>query len=77
MTQTPERRMYLMWKARRKNSGDWYRRGYGASPLMQVARRFKVPVRLVCEAIEAQRGPDSTTEPVRLSRRALDVRRSC
>ena len=52
MNQTPERRMYLAWKARRKRYD--YRNGEGASPLMQVAWRFKVPIRVVRDAIEAQ-----------------------
>jgi predicted transcriptional regulator len=56
MTQTPQRRMYLMWKSRRRNYD--YRNGEGASPLMQVARSFKVPIRVVREAIEVQRGTD-------------------
>lgn len=53
MGQTPERRMYLMWKAERKRHD--YRRGEKHSPLMKVARRFGVPIRRVREAIETQR----------------------
>jgi hypothetical protein len=56
MTQTPERRMFLTWKSVRKNHD--YRNGEGASPLMQVARAFRVPIRVVRDAIEAQRGTD-------------------
>jgi hypothetical protein len=59
MAQTPERRMFLAWKSRRKRYD--YRNGEGVSPLMQVARRFGVPIRTVRAAIEAQRG----TDPVR------------
>ena len=62
MSQTPECRMFLYWKSRRRRYD--YRSGEGASPLMQVARRFGVPIRAVRDAIEAQRGPD----PVVLSR---------
>lgn len=58
--QRPERRMYLAWKAARADS-DWYRSGCGPSPLMQVARKFKVPVRVVRDAIETQRGPGRRT----------------
>ena len=43
-----------MWKSRRKHYD--YRNGEGVSPLMQVARRFGVPIRTVRAAIEAQRG---------------------
>jgi hypothetical protein len=56
VTQTPERRMFLMWKSVRKSYD--YRRGEWGSPLMQVARRFRVPIRVVREAIEVQRGTD-------------------
>jgi predicted transcriptional regulator len=62
VSQTPERRMFLAWKSRRKHYD--YRHGEGASPLMQVARRFGVPIRVVRDAIEAQRG----TDPVAVSR---------
>jgi hypothetical protein len=48
--------MYLMWKAAKRN-GDWWRRGWGHSPLMQVAQRFRVPVREVRDIIDAQKGP--------------------
>lgn len=54
--------MFLMWKSVRK--GYDYRNGERGSPLMQVARCFKVPVRAVRDAIEAQRG----TDPVTVSR---------
>ena len=53
MSQTPERRMYLMWRAE-KNRHD-YRRGEPHNPLMKVARRFRAPIRTVRDAIEAQR----------------------
>ena len=62
MSQTPERRMFLMWQSVRKSYD--YRRGEWGSPLMQVARSFGVPIRTVRDAIEAQRG----TDPVALSR---------
>jgi hypothetical protein len=48
--------MYLMWKSVRKSYD--YRHGEWGSPLMQVARRFGVPIRTVREAVEAQRGTD-------------------
>lgn len=53
MSQTPQRRMYLMWRAEKKRHD--YRRGEPYSPLMKVARRFKVSIRMVREAIEQQR----------------------
>jgi hypothetical protein len=59
MTQARERRMFLMWKSVREHYD--YRHGEGASPLMQVARRFGVPIRTVRDAIEAQRGTDPLT----------------
>jgi|HubBroStandDraft_3_1064219.scaffolds.fasta_scaffold1938900_2 hypothetical protein len=63
MPQTPERRMFLMWKSMRGKGrrGYDYRRGEGASPLMLVARRFRRPIRDVRDAIEAQRGTDPLT----------------
>lgn len=54
MSQTKERRMYLMWKAQKKTHD--YRRGEVHSPFMWVARRFKTPIREVRDIIEAQRG---------------------
>ena len=62
MSQTPECRMFLYWKSRRRRYD--YRRGEWGSPLMQVARRFGVPIHAVRDAIEAQRG----TDPVAVSR---------
>jgi hypothetical protein len=56
MSQTPQRRMFLMWKSVRKRYD--YRRGEWGSPLMQVAVRFKVPIRTVRAAIKAERGTD-------------------
>lgn len=58
MSQTRERRMYLMWKALKRNRSYQreYRKGWVDGPLMQVARRFRVPIRVVRDAIEAQRG---------------------
>jgi hypothetical protein len=52
--------MFLMWKAVRQRYD--YRHGEWGSPMMQVARRFKVPIRTVREAIEAQR---ATSPPAR------------
>lgn len=59
MPQTPERRMYLYFKAFRRNRE--YRRGlskgWNPSPLMMVARRFRRPIREVRDIIDAQKGP--------------------
>ncbi|MFF8902569.1 hypothetical protein ACF082_34445 [Streptomyces lydicus] len=57
MSQSRERRMYLMWKAEKARHD--YRRGEPHTPLMRVAQRFQVPIREVREAIEAQRGQTS------------------
>ncbi len=62
MPQTPERRMYLYWCALRRSPGyrdyrqDHYAKGWIDGPLMQVARRFRRPIREVREVIDAQRG---------------------
>lgn len=53
MSQTPERRMFLMWKAAKARHD--YRRGETHSPLMKVARRFQRPIREVRDVIETQR----------------------
>lgn len=53
MAQTREQRMYLMWKAA-KGRHD-YRNGETHSPLMKVARRFRIPIRQVRDIIDAQR----------------------
>lgn len=53
MSQTREQRIYLMWKAVRKRYD--YVKGYPPRPLMQVARRFSLPVSEVREIIDAQR----------------------
>lgn len=53
MGQTPERRMFLMWKAEKRRHN--YRKGEPHNPLMKVARRFRIPIREVREAIDAQR----------------------
>lgn len=53
MAQTPERRMFLMWKAMRARHD--YRRGERHSPLMKVAVRFGRPIREVREIVEAQK----------------------
>lgn len=54
MSQTPERRMFLAWKGEKRRHD--YRRGETHSPLMKVARRFGVPIRVVRDAIDLQRG---------------------
>ncbi|MFB7823859.1 hypothetical protein [Streptomyces hydrogenans] len=59
MSQTRECRMYLMWRALKRSRSfqyEYYRKGWVDGPLMQVARRFKVPIRVVRDAIDAQRG---------------------
>lgn len=53
MSTSPERRMYLTWKAARKSYD--YRRGCPERPLMQVARRFRIPIRELREIIAVQR----------------------
>ncbi|MFF0588512.1 hypothetical protein ACFYWD_21345 [Streptomyces sp. NPDC003781] len=53
MTQTRERRIYLAWKGEKRRHD--YRNGETHSPAMKVARRFRVPIRVVRDAIEAQR----------------------
>lgn len=55
-----DRRIYLAWRASKRHAGDWYQRGYGCSPLMGVARRFRIPIREVRRIIAEQRGPDYT-----------------
>lgn len=56
MSQAPERRMYLMYKAvKRRSQHDYYRKRWIHSPVMQVAMRFGVPVRQVREILDAQR----------------------
>lgn len=51
--QTPERRMFLTWKAVKARHD--YRRGERHNPLMEVAMRFGRPIREVREIIEAQK----------------------
>ncbi|MEU1284955.1 hypothetical protein [Kitasatospora sp. NPDC005856] len=53
MPQTPERRMYLAWKAAKARHD--YRNGEHHTPLMKVARIFRVPIRTVRDAIAANR----------------------
>lgn len=65
MTQSRERRMFLMWRAMKARHD--YRRGETHSPLMKVARRFGVPIRAVRDAIESQRRPSD--RPYRLALR--------
>jgi hypothetical protein len=45
--------MYLAWKAQKRRHD--YRHGEQHGPLMKVARRFGVPIRVVRDAIETQR----------------------
>jgi hypothetical protein len=52
--------MYLAWKAAKARHD--YRRGEPHSPLMKVAMRFRVPIRAVRDAIEAQHTNPTTTE---------------
>ncbi|MGW5711516.1 hypothetical protein [Streptomyces olivaceus] len=58
MPQTPERRMYLYWKSLKRNRSYQhdYRKGWVHGPLMQVAVRFKRPIREVREILDAQKG---------------------
>lgn len=59
VSQTPEDRMYLMFKALKRNREfQWghYRKGWYASPYMLIAQRFKVPVRHVKDVIASKRG---------------------
>lgn len=53
MPQTRERRMYLAWKGEKRRHD--YRNGEPHSPLMKVARRFRVPICVVRDAIDAHR----------------------
>jgi hypothetical protein len=53
MSQTPEQRMFLMWKAAKARYD--YRRGEAYSPLMKVARRFGRPIREVRDILDAQK----------------------
>lgn len=49
--------MYLMYKAAKKRSQhDYYSKGWVDSPVMQVARQFRVPIRQVLDVIAAQGG---------------------
>lgn len=59
MPQTRERRMYLMWRSlkRSRSFQHDYRKGWVDGPLMQVARRFKTPIRSVRTILDAQKGP--------------------
>jgi hypothetical protein len=60
MTQTRERRIFLHYKAIRKRHD--YRRGEWASPLVQLARWWGIPVREAKEIIETQKaGTDART----------------
>lgn len=63
MPQTPERRMYLYWRSLKRSRRyrsyrhDHYQKGWIHSPLMEVARTFRRPVREVRDIIDAQKGP--------------------
>jgi hypothetical protein len=50
--------MYLYWKSLKRNRYYQYerRKGWVDGPFMQVAMRFRRPVREVREIIDAQRG---------------------
>ena len=59
MPQTPERRMYLYWKALKRDreyQSGYRRHGYYPKPLMMVAMKFSRPIREVRDIIEAQKG---------------------
>lgn len=59
MTQTPERRMYLYYKALRRDRSyqyEHYRKGWLPGPFMMVAMRFKRPVKEVRDIIDSQKG---------------------
>lgn len=58
MSQTREHRMYLAWKAEKKRHD--YRRGASQTVLMRVATRFRVPIRVVRDAVETQRAAAAT-----------------
>jgi hypothetical protein len=53
MSQTPERRIFLPYKATKKRYD--YRRGGGASVLMQMAKRYKMPIREVLRIIKQEK----------------------
>jgi hypothetical protein len=53
MSQTRERRMYLMWRAEKRRHD--YRRGEQHGPFMRVAMRFGLPIRDVKAVIAAER----------------------
>ncbi|MEU3285595.1 hypothetical protein [Streptomyces longwoodensis] len=58
MSQTPERRMYLMWRALKRDRSYQHdlRKGWVSGPYMLIARRFRRPIREVRDAIDAQKG---------------------
>jgi hypothetical protein len=58
MPQTPERRMYLYWKALRRDREYQHgrRKGWYPKPVMAVAQRFGVPCRVVRDVLDAQKG---------------------
>lgn len=58
MSQTRERRMYLYWRALKKDREYQHglRKGWYHKPLMQVAMRFGIPIREVREILDAQKG---------------------
>lgn len=59
MPQTPERRMYLYWKALKRDREyiHGWRKGWYPKPVMMVARRFGRPIREVRDVLDAQKGP--------------------
>lgn len=48
-----DERIYDMWRAQRKNYD--YRTGYGPSPLLAVARQFRMPIIQVRGIVAEQR----------------------
>lgn len=61
MSQTRERRMYLYWKALKKDRDYIHslHKGWLPKPVMMVARTFGVPIREVRDILYAQKGPES------------------
>ncbi|MGW7630551.1 hypothetical protein ACWGKO_16675 [Streptomyces griseoincarnatus] len=66
MGQTRERRMYLYWKSLKRSSSYQhdYRKGWVHGPLMQVAMRFKTPIREVRDILDAQKTQTSAANRV-------------
>lgn len=53
MSQTPERRIFLHYRALKKRYD--YRRGEGLSVLMQMARKYKMPISDIKRIIEQEK----------------------